>query len=133
MNVLIDTSVWVGHFRCRNDALVELVALDLSLTHPMVIGELACGTPPAPRGRTLHDIGLLRSAALPTQVEVLEFIEDRQLYGLGCGLIDIHLLAATLMTPGAMLWTLDRRLAVLAARFGVAYSPTSHPQEGKFS
>lgn len=131
MNVLVDTSVWVAHFRCRNDALVDLVALDLSLTHPMVIGELACGTPPAPRSRTLHDIGLLRSAALPTQAEVLAFIEDKQLYGLGCGLIDIHLLASTLITPGATLWTLDRRLAGLAARFGVAHSPTSHAQEGK--
>ena len=69
MNVLIDTSVWVAHFRCRSDALVELMVLDLALTHPMVIGELACGTPPAPRGRTLHDIGLLRSAALPTQAK----------------------------------------------------------------
>ena len=63
MNVLIDTSVWVDHFRSRNDALVELVGLDLALTHPMVIGELACGSPPAPRGRTLRDIGLLRPAA----------------------------------------------------------------------
>ena len=133
MNVLIDTSVWVAHFSCRSDALVELVVLDLALTHPMVIGELACGTPPAPRGRTLHDIGLLRSAALPTQAEVLAFIEDRQLYGLGCGLIDIHLLASTLMTPGATLWTLDRRLAELAARFGVAHLSTSQPQEGKLS
>ena len=131
MIVLIDTSVWVANSRYRSDALVELVVQDLALTHPMVIGELACGTPPAPRGRALHDIGLLRSAALPTQAEVLAFIEDRQLYGLGCGLIDIHLLASTLMTPGATLWTLDRRLAELAARFGVAHSFTSQPQEGK--
>lgn len=120
MNVLIDTSVWVDHFRHHNDALVELVVLDLALTHPLVIGELACGTPPAPRGQTLHDIGLLRSASLPTQAEVLAFIEDKKLYGLGCGLIDIHLLASTLMTPDATLWTLDRRLAELAVRFGVA-------------
>ena len=122
MNVLIDTSVWVDHFRSRNDALVELVGLDLALTHPMVIGELACGSPPAPRGRTLRDIGLLRPASLATQAEVLAFIEDRRLYGLGCGLIDIHLLASTLMTPDATLWTLDRRLAELAAKFCVAHT-----------
>ena len=52
MDVLIDTSVWVDHFRHRNSALIELLVLDLALTHPMVIGELACGTPPAPRRRT---------------------------------------------------------------------------------
>jgi len=37
--------------------------------------------------------------------------------------VDIALLASTLLTPGASLWTLDKRLAGLAERFGVAYSP----------
>ena len=32
---------------------------DLACIHPMIIGELACGTPPAPRSRTLRDLGLL--------------------------------------------------------------------------
>jgi predicted nucleic acid-binding protein len=45
MSVLIDTSVWVGHFRDCNEALVDLIELDLALTHPMVLVELACGTP----------------------------------------------------------------------------------------
>jgi len=38
---------------------VSLLNLDLALTHPMVLVELACGTPPAPRTQTLNDIGLL--------------------------------------------------------------------------
>ena len=59
MSVLIDTSVWVDHFRNGNDALVDLIELDFALTHPMVIGEIACGTPPAPRIQTLASIGLL--------------------------------------------------------------------------
>ena len=54
MNVLIDTSVWVDHFHRRNDALVDLMELDLALTHPMVLVELACGTPPAPPDTILH-------------------------------------------------------------------------------
>lgn len=48
MSVLIDTSVWIDHFRNGNEALVELMAQDRALIHPMVIGEIACGTPPAP-------------------------------------------------------------------------------------
>jgi predicted nucleic acid-binding protein len=51
--VLIDTSVWVDHFRQHNNVLAELLELDLALTHPMVVVELACGTPPAPRVQTL--------------------------------------------------------------------------------
>ncbi|QSH81876.1 MAG: hypothetical protein JVY19_11675 [Ferrovum myxofaciens] len=47
MSVLIDTSVWIDHFRNGNDALIDLIGLDLALTHPMVILEIACGTPPS--------------------------------------------------------------------------------------
>jgi len=36
----------------------------------------------------------------------------------GYGLIDLHLLASVLITPGTKLWTLDKRLARLAERFG---------------
>ena len=58
--------------------------------------------------------------------EVMEFIEHEKLYGLGCGLVDMVLLASTLITPGAELWTLDRRLAGLAERFGVIHQPALH-------
>ena len=30
-------------------------------------------------------------------------------------------MASTLMTPGTRLWTLDKRLATLAARFDIAF------------
>jgi hypothetical protein len=56
----------------------------------------------------------------------MEFIEREKLYGLGCGLVDMALLASTLITPGAELWTLDKRLADLAGSFGAAYRTTLH-------
>lgn len=121
MNVLIDTSVWVDHFRKRNHALVELIEMDQVLNHPMVVAELACGTPPAPRAQTLQSIGLLRPCNQASLQEVVDFIEREALYGLGCGLADLCLLASTLITPGTQLWTQDKRLADMAGRFGVAY------------
>ena len=51
----------------------------------------------------------------------MAFIEREELYGIGCGIVDISLLASTLMTPGTRLWTLDKRLATLAARFDAAF------------
>ncbi|SOY64212.1 putative toxin of a toxin/antitoxin system, PIN domain [Cupriavidus taiwanensis] len=126
MNVLVDTSVWVGHFRQRNDALIRLMEADQVLTHPLVVAELACGTPPAPRAQTLGDIGLLQAARQATLGEVIALVEREQLYGLGCGLVDVTLLASTLITPGARLWTLDQRLSALALRFGVGYRPRLH-------
>jgi len=61
MSVLIDTSVWVDHFRNHNAALVHLLHQDRVLTHPMVLLEIACGTPPAPRPQTLRNLSLLQS------------------------------------------------------------------------
>ena len=123
MSVLVDTSVWVDHFRKRNTALIGLIELDLVMTHPMVIAELACGTPPAPRAKTLGLLQLLQQVKQASLEEVMTFIEREKLYGLGCGLVDLVLLASTLMTPGTRLWTLDKRLTELAARLGVAHRP----------
>ena len=119
--VLVDTSIWVSHFRRRNVKLEKLLGLDLVLTHPMVLLEVACGTPPAPRDRTLRDLGLLQQTRQASLREVMEFVERERLYGLGCGLVDMVLLASTKMTHGAELWTSDTRLAGLAARFGILH------------
>ena len=124
--VLVDTSVWVDHFQNRNEVLVNLLNQDLALTHPMVIGEIACGTPPAPRAQTLGDLALLPMTQHASMHETLEFIERESVYGMGCGLVDLVLLTSTLITPGAKLWTLDKRLAVLAERFGVAHRVAVH-------
>ncbi|MBP7647538.1 MAG: VapC toxin family PIN domain ribonuclease [Comamonas sp.] len=124
--VLVDSSVWIDHFQHRNEALVNLLCADLALTHPMVLGELACGTPPAPRAQTLRDIDLLAHSQQAGLREVMDFIEREKLYGLGCGWVDLVLLASTLITPNAELWTLDKRLAALCDRFGVMHRPALH-------
>jgi len=123
--VLVDTSVWVDHFRNGNDTLMALLALDRVMTHPMILGDIACGTPPL-RARTLEDLDRLQKAQRASVREVLDFIERERLFGLSCGFVDMLLLASTLMTPGATLWTRDKRLAGLAARFGVLHQPFLH-------
>lgn len=123
--VLVDTSVWVDHFRQHNDALVDLLELDLVMAHPLIVGEIACGTPPD-RMQALSDLIVLQQTQQTSAREVMDFIESQRLFGLGCGLVDLLLLASTLMTPGAELWTLDKRLGALAERFGVMHRPTLH-------
>lgn len=56
----------------------------------------------------------------------MTLIDREALFGLGCGLIDMQLLASTLITPGAELWTLDKRLEALAQGLGVAHQPRWH-------
>lgn len=123
--VLVDTSVWVDHFRRRNDVLVDLLELDLVMAHPLVLGEIACGTPPN-RAQTLIDLDGLQQTQQASVREVMAFVERERLFGMGCGLVDMLLLASTMMTPGAELWTLDKRLCGLAERFGVMHRPTLH-------
>lgn len=122
--VLVDTSVWVEHFRNRSTELVSLLNQDRVLVHPMVIGELACGTPPD-RSKTLADLNDLQHAQQPTLNEVMAFVNVHRLYGLGCGLVDMTLLASALLT-GAALWTRDKRLAALASQMGVEFIPPVH-------
>jgi len=123
--VLVDTSVWVDHFRQRNEALAALLELDRVMVHPLIVGEIACGAPPQ-RNRTLLDLSALQPTRQASVQEVIDFIEHERLFGLGCGLVDLLLLASTLMTPDAELWTLDKRLGALANRFGVMHRPTGH-------
>ena len=119
--VLADTSVWIAHFRKPNPALQTLLSADQVLCHPMVLIEIACGTPPAPRQRTLSDLRQLRAATVANTDETLALIEREQLQDSGCGAIDLLLLGSVLLTSDAVLWTLDNNLRALAARFDVLF------------
>ncbi len=124
--VLADTSIWVGHFRRANPVLQSLAGADRVLCHPLVLIELACGTPPAPRDRTLGDLRSLKQAVVATTDETLTLIEKERLYDSGCGAVDVALLASVLLTAEAVLWTADKKLDALAMRLGVSYYPAQH-------
>ena len=124
--VLVDTSVWVAHFRKSNASFESLLVNDQILCHPLVLIELACGSPPAPRSKTLSYIKKLQQATVATTSETLEFIEKHQLQESGCGAIDISLLASTLLSENAQLWTLDKSLDNLAIKLGISYGNKLH-------
>ena len=67
MSVLVDTSVWVDHFRHGNHLLVRLLESDQVLTHPLVMAEIACGTPPEPRAHTLANLQRLHVSRQATR------------------------------------------------------------------
>ena len=123
--VLVDTSVWVAHFRNGNPVLRSLIEVDQVLCHPLIVLELACGTPPAPRERTLGDLRKLQQAVVATTDELLVLIEREKCHRSGCGAVDVALLASALLTPETRLWTMDKNLDTLAARLGVSFSAAS--------
>ena len=119
--VLADTSIWIAHFRKPNPALQALLSADQVLCHPIILIEIACGTPPAPRERTLRDLRQLRSATVANTDETLSLIERKQLQDSGCGAIDLLLLSSVLLTSDAVLWTFDKNLRALAARMDILF------------
>jgi predicted nucleic acid-binding protein len=108
---LVDTSVWIDHFRNGNPHLRDLLEEGEVATHPMVLGELACGNL-ARRVQTLRLLARLPRIPQVADHLVLQAIESRRLFGEGIGWIDAHLLTAALLSSVAF-WTLDRRLGRL--------------------
>jgi predicted nucleic acid-binding protein len=120
--ILVDTSVWIDHLRRGNDTLAALLEEGSVVGHPFVTGELACGSL-RNRREILSLLEGLPQAMIADHAEVLRFLESHRLMGRGLGYVDVHLLASV-MLEGALIWTLDKRLAELAGRLAVAARPT---------
>jgi len=117
--ILVDTSVWIQHFRARDSTLTELLEGGAALIHPFVIGELSLGNL-RQRELVLRMLSRLPAASVATNAEVLRFIDHNALFGRGVGYVDVHLLAATRLTAGSKLWTLDKRLNDVAVELRIA-------------
>jgi predicted nucleic acid-binding protein len=120
--ILVDTSVWIDHLQTADATLQRLLEAEKVLTHPWVIGEIAVGSF-SHRDRILDELSSLPIVTIAEHNEVLHFISNHRLYGLGIGYIDAHLLVAVQLTPGAALWTRDKRLTQVAERLKIAFHP----------
>jgi len=113
--ILADSAIWIDHLRGGDALLVERLNRGAIYTHPFVIGEIALGS------LARRDVVLSLLLDLPTVTEasaeeVLLFIAQQPLHGLGIGYVDAHLLTSVRLMPGMKLWTRDRRLREAAAR-----------------
>ena len=118
--ILVDTSVWIDHFRRGNPPLAELLSNGRVLMHPFVRGELALGNL-KPRAEILQLLADLPHASVADESELLHIVESRKLMGLGIGLIDAHLIASALL-DACTLYTRDKRLLGLAIKLKIAYA-----------
>jgi predicted nucleic acid-binding protein len=119
MKVLVDTSVWVNHFRRRDPRLQGLLSDGDLCMHPAVIGELACGNL-TQRNRVLADLQKLPAAAIADGDDTMFVIESRKLWGKGIGWTDAQLIASALL-GGCLLWTHDKHLHNAAVALGICY------------
>ena len=116
--ILVDTSIWIDHFRDRDELLARHLDRGEVAMHPFVVGELLLGN--VKITKMVDDLNALPKAAVASDVEVLKFIVERKLPGSGIGYIDAHLLAATALTPETAIWTRDKRLRAVARSLSLA-------------
>ncbi|MGH8503315.1 MAG: type II toxin-antitoxin system VapC family toxin [Gammaproteobacteria bacterium] len=124
--ILVDTSVWIDHLRGDEPRLVELLHTGRVLTHPFVIGELACGNLKN-RETVLMLMRDLPFSPIASDEEALFFIERHRLMGKGIGYVDVHLLAAVSLVGAARPWTRDKRLGAAAASMDLALQAEQAP------
>ncbi len=117
--VLIDTSVWIDHFRRVHPGLSDQLEEGSVLCHPFVVGELACGNLQN-RIEVLELLQALPEATAADQDEVLYLLQEWRLFGRGLGWVDAHLLASARLS-GCSLWTLDKSLAKAAGEINLAF------------
>lgn len=117
--ILVDTSVWIDHLHKDDQVLATALEQEQVLTHPFVIGELACGNLKN-RREVLSLLQKLPKTTVASEAEALGFIEGRKLMGRGIGYLDAHLLASAALET-ARLWTRDRRLASAARALNLTF------------
>jgi predicted nucleic acid-binding protein len=117
--IIVDTSVWVTHFRSGSPQLERLLLDGQVLCHPFIIGELACGHL-RNRKEIISLLQTLPSAQVAENEEVLDFLDSKKLFGTGIGLIDVHLLISALIIK-AFLWTMDAKLYSATAKLNIDY------------
>jgi predicted nucleic acid-binding protein len=117
--ILVDSSVWIDHFRSAEPLLQQLIIERNVLSHPFVVGELAMGSI-RDREIAIQALSRLPGTVLMEDDDVLALVARFKLYGRGLGYIDAHLLASTRSTPAASIWTRDRRVRSVAEELGIA-------------
>ena len=118
--ILVDSSVWMAHFKKSNPTLVNLLSDDDVIIHPFVSGEIALGCF-AKRLEVLSLLRFLPASVHASHEEVLELVERFDLAGKGVGWVDAHLLASAALS-GSKLWTLDKSLKRAAELLRLVYS-----------
>lgn len=118
--VLVDTSVWVSHLRHGNPKLQEMLQESQVVSHPFIIGELACGN----ISNRTEIISLIQSLPMLDVIEheeLLLFIEHNRMMGTGLGLVDIYLMASAILA-GIPLWTQDKKFKRTCSRLSIDFS-----------
>jgi len=116
--ILVDTAIWIDHLHRTEPQLVDLLGLDQVGCHPLIVEEIALGSI-REREVVLDLLTNLYWFPQAGHEEVLHLTDQRRLWGRGLSAVDVHLMAAVTLVPGAQLWTRDKRLKAACSDAGV--------------
>jgi predicted nucleic acid-binding protein len=116
--ILIDTSVWIAHFRRRDPDLVRLLARGTVASCAVVRAELRLGSGIPAAAVSL--LGRLPELPVPDAAAALAFLDrhENALAGTGVGFADLLVLACA-SGAGARLRTADARMRGAWLRLGL--------------
>lgn len=114
MLTLVDTSVWIAHFKKKDLKLTALLENAKVVTHPYILGELYLGKPNN-KNEVIQYIELLPRLDVLDISEMKIFIEEFSLNHKGLGLVDVGLLAAA-FKEGVSIYSLDKKLQSLSEK-----------------
>ncbi|MGV1941067.1 type II toxin-antitoxin system VapC family toxin [Agrobacterium sp. 22-211-1] len=120
--ILVDTSIWIDHFRYGDAELCKIINDDRLLCHPFIVGELALGNL-RERDAVIAFLTAQREALIASHAEVMTIIDRNSIFSMGIGYTDAHLLTSTLLDRRSSLWTRDKRLAAAAQKVGATLHP----------
>ena len=115
--ILVDTSIWIDHLIHSDVDLYDLLMINKVCIHPFIIGEIACGNL-RNRSEILNLLNALPKVQIATDEEVLILLENKKLYGLGLGYIDMHLIASAFLN-NVKLFTRDKILIRVAKNLNI--------------
>lgn len=122
--ILIDTSVWVRHFKGLGEAAFagEKIRENTVGLHPLVFSELLLGGLSAENESLLQALHIIRLASTE---RICEFIKDNSLPGRGIGWVDAAILCSAYETR-AVVATFDEALRSCAENIGIVCIPASY-------
>lgn len=119
--IIVDTNVWIDHFRSADTHLIELIETDKAFIHPYTIAEIGLASL-ANRSKVIEQLEMFWLVPVAAHQEVMAMIDLNKLAGTGVGYVDCHLLTAALLT-GGQVWTRDKRLEMQTGKLGIRHDP----------
>ncbi|HEY8270565.1 MAG TPA: PIN domain-containing protein [Pseudobdellovibrionaceae bacterium] len=114
--ILVDTNVWIEHFKVSSPQLIELLMEGRVVTHEFILGELSLTHfNKKDREKIFERLRALERVKTSKHEEVYDFSFHSKLSEKGIGWIDSHLLHAC-VTQKLELLTFDKNLSQLAKK-----------------